>query len=86
MAACYTGGTTTIGNAQICGIYKNGVELKYTIAPTSANGASTEVVIEDIANGSDAYTVSIYLDVNSGTATVDGRAIVTYFMGHWISA
>ncbi len=86
-AAVYTLGTTTIGNGQVTGIYKNGSPFKYSVVGASAfGGGSCMIAVEDIANGSDAYTVSAYLDVNSGTATVVGDQTETFFMGHWISA
>jgi hypothetical protein len=87
-ACCYIFGTVTVGNAVITGIYKNGNLFKYATGAANLTlaGASPTVAIEDIANGTDAYTAYAYLDVNSGTATVSGLPELTYFMGHWISA
>jgi hypothetical protein len=85
-AASFTFGTVSIGNVQLCSIYKNGSEFKSISGPTSSAGAGPAVVIEDIANGTDVYTVYTFLDVDSGTATTTGSPAYCYFMGHWISA
>jgi hypothetical protein len=78
-------GTISAGaNCQIA-IFKNGAaHLQIPCNPfTNAGGAS--VGIDDVANGSDVYTVFAYVTTSSGTATILGNTAQTRFSGHWIS-
>ncbi len=86
-ASCYILSGSAIGLVYVS-IYKNGAELATNVVfPGGGAGAGHPVtVVEDVANGSDAYTVVGYADVSSGTATFYGVQAFTHFMGHWISA
>lgn len=79
-------GTFTIGNQLAINIYKNGAGFKQhnTMASSVISGGGVFIAIEDDANGSDVYTVRVYADVNSGTATVAGNTNNTFFTGFWI--
>jgi hypothetical protein len=85
-AALYITGTITAGALGVCYIYKNGSPFKQGPAVAGTNFAPTSVSIEDVAGGSDAYTVFAYIDVSASTGTVNGGTDLSYFMGHWISA
>jgi hypothetical protein len=86
-AACYTYGTTTVGNSLAVSIYKNGSSFKEAVGGANAlGGAAPAIACEDIANGTDSYSVYTFIDLDSGTGTVHGAAPNTFFMGHWISA
>lgn len=85
-AALLASGTWSAGAQIAIAIYKNGANLKqanwYSAA---ANAGAAFIGCDDIANGTDAYTVQVYVDVSSGTATISGTSNNTYFCGHWIS-
>ncbi len=72
---------------QVTAIYKNGSILAGGTVYTGDPGFSAkDVTIEDVANGSDVYTVYGYADVSSGTGTFMGSlgAAFTFFSGVWV--
>ncbi len=77
----------TIAAASAVAIYKNGslFKLGFNPAVVGLYGLG-QITIDDIANGSDVYTVYAAVQLASGTATARGTSPETYFMGHWISA
>jgi hypothetical protein len=73
-------GTFAVGNLAQCSIFKNGSLFKAGfIYATRANLAVATVAIIDEANGTDYYEVFAYIQVDSGTATVNGNALYTFF-------
>jgi hypothetical protein len=67
-------------------IFKNAASFMQVSANPFTNAGAGVVSIDDIANGSDAYTVSVFITTGGGTtATVTGNAVQTRFTGHWIS-
>ncbi len=85
---CFMTGTVTVGSICLVAIYKNGVIFKQGIigAGSDISGGSAATVTDDIANGSDVYTAYVFVNVDSGTATVLGLSRQTWFSGHWFSA
>jgi len=79
--------TVVTGNQIAISIFKNGVAYKNGnwIASSILGGGSALIGFDDIANGSDVYTVQIFVDTSSGTATVSGNTALSFFTGHWIS-
>jgi len=78
-------GTIVAGaNCQIV-IIKNGATFLQCGANPFTNAGSATLHVDDIANGSDVYSVSMYITTSSGTATITGNAGQTRFTGHWIS-
>lgn len=77
-------GTITAGSQISLSIFKNGVNFRQTAAAQLLNAGGTTVVMEDLANGTDVYSVQVFVDVTAGTATVLGGPNATYFMGHVI--
>lgn len=67
-------------------VFKNGAIYKHINAATFANAGSGCVSFDDIANGTDIYTVQMLIDVTAGTGTISGSTSATYFTGHWFSA
>ena len=82
VAACYCTGTMASGSQITLCLYKNGSVFAVGTWFSGANQGSGLVAAEDNANGTDYYEVYVYVDVTSGTATVDGNSANTYFMGH----
>jgi hypothetical protein len=78
-------GTITAGANCAIFIFKNGSTFLQSSCNPFTNAGGALVTIVDIANGTDAYTVQIYITTSAGTATVTGLAAQTRFMGHWIS-
>lgn len=68
-------------------ITKNGATSAFAqmTAGATTNEASSMVTVEDVANGTDAYGVAVFIDVSSGTATITAGNEHTYFCGHWFS-
>lgn len=85
-AAFLASGLWSAGAQVAISLYKNGGALKqanwYAGAP---NLGAALIVCDDIANGTDAYTIQAYLDVSSSTGTLNGAANNSYFCGHWFS-
>lgn len=84
VAGLVTSGTITGGAVVACSLYKNGVILKNSTNGSATNQGSCFIAAEDIANGTDAYTVQVFQDVSAGTATVVGLSYQSFYMGHWI--
>lgn len=78
--------TVTTGNQISCAIFKNGSGYKQVnlMGSSIIGGGGVFIAVEDVANGTDVYTVKVYIDVNSGTATVSGNTQNTFFTGFWI--
>lgn len=85
LATHFITGTFPLGAACAIAIYKNGSFLRQSLWPASANIGSAYIAVEDVANGTDAYTAYAYIDVTSSTATIFGDVAATWFCGHWIS-
>lgn len=85
-AAVYISGTAANDNSHVISIYKNGSPFRYVVGSFANAIGTAHIAIDDIANGTDVYTVYVLADVDSGTATIGGLATQTYFMGHRISA
>lgn len=87
-AAILIAGTVTTGNQLALSIYKNGSGFAQGNAAMSSifGGGGAFISCNDIANGTDAYTVYVYADLDSGTGTINGGTQNTFFCGHWISA
>lgn len=79
-----TSGTIASGNLIACAIYKNGSIFRQASGNSATNQGSCNAAIEDVAVGTDAYTIEIFQDVTSGTSTISGNTAVSWFMGHWI--
>lgn len=78
-------GTATLGATAGIAFYKNGTIYKQVALSVNAAGvAGGGIAIDDIANGTDAYTLRATITLTGGTATVQGLAISTWWMGHWI--
>lgn len=80
----YSGTISTGANCQIF-VMKNGAAFIQCPTNPFTNAGGGCVTIDDIANGSDTYGISMYITTSSGTATVTGTATTSRFMGHWIS-
>lgn len=85
-AAALLSGTWAAGSQIALAIFKNGAAYKqanwYSAA---ANIGGAFVAADDVANGTDVYTLQIFVDVTSGTATISGSSANTYFCGHTCS-
>ncbi len=71
----------------VCGVavYKNGSVFGQDFAIGSTNDSlQMGVIVDDSANGTDAYTARIYIDVTTGTGTVNGASYYTRFWGYFI--
>lgn len=85
-AAAYNTGTWSAGALLAIAIYKDAAPFKQgNWYAAAANAGATSIAVEDVATGSNVYSVYIYIDVSASTGTVDGQAVNTYFMGHWFS-
>lgn len=79
-----TAGTIASGALIACEVFKNG-SLFINSTNNSATGqGSCNSSFDDIANGTDAYTIEIFQDVTAGTVTVSGNTVNTWWSGHWI--
>lgn len=78
--------TATISAGKTCALYivKNGSTFLGSYSNPFANAGGGTIALDDIANGTDVYTISLYLDLDSGSGTVTGAAGSTRFSGHWI--
>lgn len=81
------GGTFVTGNQLAVSVFKNGSSYKQGnfLASSAIGGGSVALSFDDIANGTDAYTVQVYADTSAGTATISGSTANTMWSGHWIS-
>jgi hypothetical protein len=64
---------------------KNGASFVQSACNPFTNAGGASVPIDDTANGSDVYTISMYITTSAGTATIVGAAAQSRFTGHWIS-
>ena len=79
-------GTFTTGGQIALLLKKNGVAYKqWNTCASAAFGGSVTFSIVERANGTDAYTVEAYMDVSSGTATISGNNLHSFFSGAWLS-
>ncbi len=79
--------TTTNVPYAIISLRKNGSDYKSSLAaPIFASISMGIISIDDIANGSDVYTVGVSIPNTGGTSTIRGDSASTWFTGHWISA
>ncbi|WP_316197077.1 hypothetical protein [Bradyrhizobium sp. SZCCHNS3053] len=77
-------GTIAAGsNCQVI-LMKNGAAIAQSPCNPFTNAGGCSVSIDDIANGTDAYTLAVYVTTSSGTATVLGNSAQTRFSGHWM--
>ena len=76
--------TITAGATIAAQLYKNGSIFKNVTEPSTPNQGSAVIAVEDIANGTDVYTMQVFQDVTASTVTVVGTTYQTWFMGHWI--
>jgi hypothetical protein len=78
--------TGTLTSAAGCSvsIQKNGVNLASSFGSATAGVCGNVCSVDDVANGTDVYTVNLSNPVSSGTATVSGTVDQTFFTGHWI--
>ncbi|WP_315759294.1 MULTISPECIES: hypothetical protein [unclassified Bradyrhizobium] len=85
-AAVFISATVTTGAQIAITLYKNGAGFKQGNWPLSSllGGGAGFIGCDDIANGADVYTVQVYVDTSSGTATISGNSVLTFFSGHWI--
>lgn len=81
----FTQGVWPNSNPQSTYIYKNGSAISQTVCSAQTNQNVCGGAIEDRANGTDFYQVEVNQAVTSGSVTVNGGNIITYFMGHWVS-
>lgn len=71
------------GNLISVMIQKNGVDFKQTFSNANSAGlGSAYINIDDVANGTDVYTIKAALDVSAGTVTALGSTVQTWWMGH----
>lgn len=77
-------GTIAVGSNAGAAIFKNGVGFKQVNTTALTNSAAAHIMIEDVANGTDFYTLAALGTLSSGTGTIRGAATDTWFMGHWI--
>lgn len=80
----FSGTITAASNCSVA-IFKNGASLMQVSTNPFTNAGAGVVSIDDIANGSDAYTVDVFITTSAGTATVIGNIAQTRFTGHWFS-
>lgn len=81
-AQFYGTGTIATGSSYVVAIWKNGAVLKEGfIYSGSANNGNCNITVVDDANGSDYYEVYVRFSGVTGTATVDGTAKWSFFMG-----
>ncbi len=83
-AAYFAQGSISVGSFTALSIYKNGVNLAQFNNSSGFNIMFGQALLVDTANGTDAYTLYVYLDVASGTATISGISVNTYFYGSWL--
>ncbi|WP_316188331.1 MULTISPECIES: hypothetical protein [unclassified Bradyrhizobium] len=84
-ASFYATGTIAGGALVGVAIAKNGANLRHAFVPSGSNFGGASISCDDVANGTDTYSVFIYVTTTSGTATVDGGSQNTHFSGHWLS-
>lgn len=79
-------GTWNQGNRALIAISKNGTALaNFGSAFTpNANNAFSNGMWIDTANGTDVYTVEVFIDLTSGTGTVSGLTANTSWAGVWL--
>jgi hypothetical protein len=76
-------GTITVGNAAVIVIRKNGSDFRKSTFSASTDLVGCQICgIEDVANGTDVYTIWCNIDVTSGTGTIAGQTTNTWFNGH----
>jgi hypothetical protein len=80
----FTGTISAGANCQII-VMKNGASFLQSACNPFTNAGGASVPIDDTANGSDVYTISMYITTSAGTATIVGAAAQSRFTGHWIS-
>lgn len=86
-AAILVAGAFPVGNQIAAAIYKNGVSFaQVNNGAGGFGGNSAAVSVNDAANGTDAYTVQVFADVSSGTATIVGNPTSAFFGGFWVSS
>jgi hypothetical protein len=84
-AAFFLTGTISAGAQVAIAICKNGATVKQASFAAGSFGAAASIGCDDVANGTDVYTVRAFVDLTSGTGTIDGGSNNTFFCGHWIS-
>lgn len=83
-AAAFFTGTIAASSQIAIAIYKNGALYRQSLLSTYTNQAGVNIAIEDVANGTDVYSVQVSVRGLTGTATINGNAANTWFMGHMI--
>lgn len=84
-AAFLASGTITAGATCAIIINKNGSLFKQSFWASLTNAATAFIAVDDIANGTDVYTIQANVTTSAGTATINGTTAYTFFTGHWIS-
>lgn len=78
----YFTGTFAVGNSAVISIYKNGVEFKTGfIYAARTNNAIAQISIDDNASGTDEYELYASIQVDSGTGTINGSPMYSFFTG-----
>lgn len=80
-------GAFPTGNQIAAAIYKNAAAFaQNNNGAGSFGGNSVAISLNDVANGTDAYTLRVFADVSSGTATVLSNVGASFFGGFWVSS
>lgn len=78
-------GTFGTGAGSQLVLFKNGTTFRYKDTYSStANVNTLNFITDDICTGSDVYAIYVYQPTSSGTATITGATLLTWFYGHWI--
>jgi len=82
-------GAFPTGNQIACSVIKNATTLAQNNngASSAIGGNSVAISVNDIANGTDVYTIQVFADVSSGTASVlSGAGAASFFGGFLVSS
>jgi hypothetical protein len=83
MANVYITGTETNSQVSYVTIRKNNATFAQSnFCGNAADAGPTNVVADDNCSGSDVYTVFAYFDRSSGSTTVSGNSLYTWFSGY----
>lgn len=74
-------GTIALGNLCALLLRKNGNPLSQASHVCMANNADALLIAQDKCNGTDVYTIEIYIDVTSGTSTLQGAELGSWWAG-----
>lgn len=85
IASCHLTGNVTSNTMNAVAIYKNASQLIFAGTVGNPNDTGTSLVCDDVANGTDAYTMYGWATGGTGRA-FSGATDLTYFSGYWYSA